>query len=72
MYDNKQRQYIYNWREKNPEKYKEIQKRAVKKYQQKNKRKKAINNLNYYYKHRDEINKKRAEKRAKEKLDKMY
>lgn len=67
MYDKKQRQYIYNWRENNPEKYKEIQQRATKKYRQKHKKKKSEISLKYYYKHRDEILAKMKAKRESKK-----
>lgn len=65
MYDSKQRQHIYNWREKNPEKYKEVQKKAQKKYVEKNRKRMSENTLRYYYRHRDEILAKAKKKKEK-------
>lgn len=55
------------WRTENPEKYKKIQKKAMLKYQLKNKKKFSDNSLSYYYRNREKILKKMKEKREKEK-----
>lgn len=65
MYNNKESNY--KWREKNPEKYKEVQRRATKKYRENHKKEMNKNQLNYYYRHRQEILKKLQEKRDKNK-----
>ena len=61
------KEYVYNWKEKHPEKYKEVQKRATKKYQETHKEK--VNEIakSYYKRHKEEILKKLKEKRDKEK-----
>ena len=53
------------WREKNKEKYKKTQDKAMMKYKAKNRKK--INDIekNYYYRHREEILKRMKEKRDK-------
>ena len=39
IYDEKQREYIYNWRKNNPEKFKEYMRKTSKEYYQRNKEK---------------------------------
>lgn len=67
MNKQKTNEYIYKWRENNPEKYKEIQKKAVKKYQEEHKKEMRRNGLSYYYRHRKEILQKMKERREKNK-----
>ena len=61
------KEYIYNWREKHPEEYKEGQKKANKKYRENNKEKMNEISKSYYKRHREEILKKLKEKRNMEK-----
>lgn len=59
----KKAEYIKKWRKENPEKYKKIQQKAVKKYKCKNRKKTNKIQLEYYYRHKEEILKRMKEKR---------
>lgn len=61
------RQALYEWRKANPEKYREIQKRAMEKYTEKHRQEMNNNQANYYLKHKEEILKKRKELRERRK-----
>lgn len=63
----KKAEYIKQWRKKNPEKYKKTQAKAIRKYRYKNRKKTNKMQLDYYYKHREEILKRMKEKRDREK-----
>jgi hypothetical protein len=66
----KRSQYALDWRKKNPEKFKKIQKKAVTKYRLKNKEKHSQRSLDYYYKNKEKILQKMKEKRDREKKEK--
>lgn len=72
MYDEEQKNRIYAWRENNKEKYKEIQDRAKAKYKDKLKQEGIDHQLNYYYKHKEEIlAKMKAKREAKREAKKQ-
>lgn len=66
----KRAEYVKKWRKENPEKYKKIQQKAMKKYHLKNRKKSNETQLSYYYRHREEILKKMKEKRDRGKEEK--
>lgn len=66
----KQKQATYEWRKKNPERAKEIQKKASRKYAESHRQKMSAIQSKYYYKNREEILRKAKERRERMKGEK--